>query len=170
MEKLQLIRVLHIVLNIPILIYENTCLMHEFHANANYHSSYKHDIHSLFKQLNDKVFVYKLIAGKCSELFLLYKYKEVYLILGPFRTVNGNTFTNHLNYDYLEKLPYFSLFQIRHLILLIHYLLTNDYINPNDLKLCSFQERLNTNIMNKHMDYYLIQDYDPDNSIFLYEN
>ncbi|HCT6950664.1 TPA: YSIRK-targeted surface antigen transcriptional regulator, partial [Enterococcus faecalis] len=137
----------------------------------------------LKKVVKDKL-KFDYITGNYNELFLLYTYNKKLFLLGPFRcnTIEKDKFYSMVQYKsikhsdkeslykLLNKLPLFSLGDIRDILILINYFFTGKIEDLFHKPLHDYEKKFSEDIQIERIDMLLSQNYDPEIYLFLYEN
>lgn len=166
-DKEVLLKSLHVCLGIPILVFnEDYTLVEEYRSDRTISLFY--DFPTFLKKVVKDKLKFDYITGNYNELFLLYTYNKKLFLFGPFRcnTIEKDKFYSMVQYKsikhsdkeslykLLNKLPLFSLGDIRDILILINYFFTG---KSEDIQI-------------ERIDMLLSQNYDPEIYLFLYEN
>ena len=183
MNKEVLLKSLHICLKIPILVFdEGYILIQEYKSNRTVSLFY--DFQKFFKETTKKKSKFYYINGNYNEMFLLYAHNKNYFLFGPFRCnkIDRDMFNSivqykniknsekELLYELLNKLPIFSLGDIRDILILIHYFFTGKIEDLFHKSLHDYVNSFSNDIQVERINALLSQNYDPEVYLFLYEN
>ncbi|PWI82969.1 YSIRK-targeted surface antigen transcriptional regulator [Enterococcus faecalis] len=182
-DKEVLLKSLHVCLGIPILVFdENYILIEEYKSNRTV--SFFYDFQKFLKEATKKNSKFHYINGNYNELFLLYAHNKKFFLFGPFRcnAIDKNMFNSIVQYkniknsekeflyELLNKLPIFSLGDIRDILILVHYFFTGKIEDLFHKPLHDYVNSFSKVIQVERIDALLSQNYDPEVYLFLYEN
>ena len=182
-DKEVLLKSLHVCLGIPILVFnEDYTLVEEYRSDRTISLFY--DFPTFLKKVVKDKLKFDYITGNYNELFLLYTYNKKLFLFGPFRcnTIEKDKFYSMVQYKsikhsdkeslykLLNKLPLFSLGDIRDILILINYFFTGKIEDLFHKPLHDYEKKFSEDIQIERIDMLLSQNYDPEIYLFLYEN
>ena len=145
MQNLKFLKSFHIISSLPIQVFDkNFKSIYVYKSDKaqllDYNFSYNFNSSKFQKNLNE----IKIINGFFNELYIFYPYKDIYILIGPFRynNIDKNLLSkkfSHINagleerteiYKYLVNLKLFSLGDIHDIIIHLNYCITGNFTDP----------------------------------------
>lgn len=178
-----LIKSLHVCLKMPVVVFDsNFKVIREYRSNQTI--SFFHNYNLLKRIINERDYFY-YINGNFNEMYLLYLYKENYFLFGPFKCniIDKEFFqkkmlrqkisikNQEILYDYLVKLPLYSLSDIRDILILVHYIFTGEIENlPYDKLHNSLKDFSENTLLSCKGRELLSDNFSEEGYLFWYEN
>ncbi|HGW6178675.1 TPA: YSIRK-targeted surface antigen transcriptional regulator [Enterococcus faecalis] len=163
---------------------EELILVREYKSNRTV--VFPYDFQSLIKKNKVNIDSYNCscIAGECDELFLLYINNKTYCLLGPIicNKIDKDIFNQKSKYknikveekeqlfNLLDRIPLFSLGDIRNIFVLLHYIFTGEVEDLLHVPLHNYVKSFEEEITVERVKNILYQNYDLEKYICLYEN
>ncbi|MCC4085755.1 YSIRK-targeted surface antigen transcriptional regulator [Enterococcus faecalis] len=177
-----LLKLLHVSLKLPIVLFdEKYNIVEEYKSDRTLLISY--DFKLIIKKAYKENLKFSYINGNYNELFLLYVHDKNFFLFGPFicNRIDKKMFDSimqyqdiknsqkNLLYNFLNKLPLFSLGDTRDILMLINYLFTGEMEDLMHIPLHNHLQSFVNDIQTEKLNTLLSQNYDPEAYLFLYE-
>lgn len=183
MEKLKLLKSLHVCLKLPIIVFdEDLEIIQEYRSDQT--TVLFSDYNNVLKNALDSYELFSFISGELNDMFLLYNYDNYHILFGPFRcNLIDKTFFSkdmkrlrigakdqELLYNYLTDLPLYSTSELRDILIMIHYFFTGEINDLLSNKVHFDAKKYETEITDQRIKYLVSQNFDSNTYLYLYEH
>ena len=184
MENLKFLKSFHILSNLPVQVFDKNfkslyILKSDKTQLLDYNFNYNFNSTKFQKKLNE----IKIINGFFNELYILYPYEDIYILIGPFKCIKINKALlskklSHMNirleerrliYKYLINLKVFSLGDIHDILMHLNYCLTGNFANPLSKDIHNYLNRFYLKLEQSKISLLTSKVLDSDFYLFHYE-